>query len=123
VYDVNHCGPSLRQDPQIIRSAASSRQHLLAGLANLSGRSALPEQMLQALNGAWQASVAVDRDLARWAQDEASRGCAPANHADPNFQAANGPDNEATAGKTAFVSMWNPIATKYRLTTYQTGQL
>jgi hypothetical protein len=122
VDDVNHCGPSLRRDPQILRGAARSRQHLLADLANLSGRSALPEQMLQALSGAWQASVTVDQDLARWAQDEASQGCA-LNHADPNLQAANGPNNEATADKTAFVSMWNLIATKYGLTTYQTGQL
>jgi hypothetical protein len=123
VYDVNHCGPSLRRDPRIFRSAASSRQHLLRHLANLSGRSALPGQMLQALSGAWQASVTVDQDLARWAQDEASQGCAPKNYADPNLQAANGPDNQASADKTAFISMWNSIATKYRLTTYQTGQL
>jgi hypothetical protein len=123
VGDVNHCGPNLRQDPQIFRSAASSRQHLLMNLANLSGRSALPGQMLQELTSAWQASVTVDQDLARWAQDEASRGCAPNDHADPSFQAANGPDNEATAGKTAFVSMWSPIATKYGLTPYQTSQL
>jgi hypothetical protein len=123
VYDVNHCGPGLSQDPGIFRSAASSRQHLLKNLADLSGRSALPGQMIQALSSAWQASVTVDQDLARWAQDEASRGCTPNDHADPSFQAANGPDNEATAGKAAFASMWGPVATKYGLTAYQTGQL
>lgn len=123
VGDVNHCGPGLRQDPQIFRNAASSRQHLLTELANLPGRSALPQHMLQSLSGAWQASVMVDQDLARWAQDETSQGCALSNHADPNLLAANGPDNQATADKTAFVSAWDLIAATYGLTTYQTGQL
>jgi hypothetical protein len=123
VSDVNHCGPSLRQDPQIFRSAASSRRHLLTDLANLPGHSVLPQQLLQALTGAWQASVTVDQDLARWAQDEASQGCALNNHADPNLLAANGPDSQATADKTAFASIWNSIAVTYGLTTYQTGQL
>jgi hypothetical protein len=123
VVDVNHCGPSLRRDPQIFRGAASSRQRLLADLADLSGRSALPAHMLQALSGAWQASVTADQYLAQWAQDEASRRCVPDNYADPNLQAANGPDKTATADKTVFASMWSPIATKYGLTVYQTGQL
>ena len=33
------------------------------------------------------------------------------------------PDNEATQYKTAFATEWNPIATRYDLTTYQQGQL
>jgi hypothetical protein len=54
---------------------------------------------------------------------EASHGCRRNDQADPNLQAANGPDQQATEGKTAFVSMWNPIAAKYGLAPYQTSQL
>jgi hypothetical protein len=123
VVDVNHCGPALTRDSQTFRSAAHSRQLLLSQLADLPGRSALPGAMVRALSGAWQASIAADEDLARWAQDEASGGCAHTNHADPNLAASNGPDQQATADKTAFVSLWNAIAATYQLTTYQTGQL
>jgi hypothetical protein len=79
--------------------------------------------MIQALSSAWRASITVDQDLARWAQDEVTQGCKQGNQGDPNLQASNGPDQQATAGKTAFVSMWNPIAARYGLTSYQTSQL
>jgi hypothetical protein len=121
--DVNHCGPALGRDAQTFRGAVRSRQLLLRQLGTLPGRSALPGPMLQALSSAWRASITVDQDLARWAQDEASRGCRRNDQADPHLQAANGPDQQATEGKTAFVSMWNPIAAKYGLTQYQTSQL
>jgi hypothetical protein len=121
--DVNQCGPALGRDAQTFRGGARSRQLLLRQLATLPGRSALPGAMLQALSSAWRASITVDQDLARWAQDEASHGCRRNDQADPNLQAANGPDQQATEGKTAFVSTWNPIAAKYGLTPYQTSQL
>jgi hypothetical protein len=56
VNSINECGPTLSQDPQVLESAAASRQRLLSQLASLPGRSALPAQMLQALTGAWQAA-------------------------------------------------------------------
>jgi hypothetical protein len=123
VNNIGKCGPTLSQDPQVLESAAASRQRLLSQLASLSGRSALPAQMLQALTGAWQASATADRDFAQWAQDELSRGCAPKDWADPNYQAAAAPDAKATTGKKAFVKLWNPIAAQYRLTTYLWNQL
>jgi zinc-ribbon domain len=120
---VEQCTAALGQAPQVFQDVAASRQRLLQQLANLSGRSALPAPMLQALTGAWQASAAVDTDLGKWAQDEAARGCKPADHADANFQASGAPDSQATNDKTAFVSMWNAIATKYGLPRYRTSQL
>jgi hypothetical protein len=51
VNSINECGPTLSQDPQVLESAAASRQRLLSQLASLPGRSALPAQMLQALTG------------------------------------------------------------------------
>jgi hypothetical protein len=123
VNDVNACGPSLSQDVQTFQNAATSRQNLLTQLANMQDRAALPTAMLQALSSAWQASVQADQDFAQWAQDELSRGCVPNDHSDPNYQAASGPDSQATTGKEAFASSWDPIATQYGLPTYQWSQL
>jgi hypothetical protein len=123
VTDVSQCGPNLGQDSQIFQSAAASRQSLLSQLASLPGQSALSAQMIQDLNGAWQASAEADQDFAQWAQDEASQGCTSDDQSDQNYQAADTPDNEATVDKEAFVSLWNPIATSYGLPTYQWEQL
>jgi hypothetical protein len=123
VKSVGECGPTLSQDPQVLESAAASRQRLLSQLASLSGRSALSGQMLQALTGAWLASATADRDFAQWAQDELSQGCTQNDQADPNFRAAKAPDAQATTDKKAFVNLWNPIATQYGLTSYHWTQL
>jgi len=120
---VEDCTPALGQAPQVFQSSAASRERLLQRLATLPGRSALPAAMLQALTGAWQASAAVDTDLAKWAQDEAANGCKPHDHADANYQASNAPDVQATNDKAAFVGRWDTIAAKYGLTRYQTSQL
>lgn len=123
VSDVNQCGAALSQDAQAFDSAATSRQNLLSQLAGLPARTALPASMLQDLTRAWQASAAADQDLSQWAQDESAGACTPNDHADPHFQAAVGPDNQATSAKQAFVSQWNPIASEYGLANYQWDQL
>ena len=123
VSDVSNCGPGLSQDQQALESSAASRKQLLSQLTGLSGRSALPAQMLQDLTNAWEESVTADQDLAGWAQDESSEGCSQNDQADPNYAAATGPDNRAKADKIAFVGEWNPIAAQYGLTSYQWDQL
>jgi hypothetical protein len=123
VSDVNQCGPSLGRDSQVFQSAAASRQGLLSQLASFPGLSALSAQMLQDLTSAWQASAEADQDFAQWAQDEAAQGCTLGDQSDPGYQAAAVPDNEATADKEAFVSLWNPVAVNYGLPTYQWDQL
>jgi hypothetical protein len=123
VSDVNECGPTLNQDAQTFQTAATSRQQLLTQLGSLSGRSTLSPAMIQDLTGAWQASEEADQDFGKWAQDEVSQGCTQNNETDANFQAATGPDDQATIDKKAFVGLWNPVATQYSLTTYQWNQL
>jgi hypothetical protein len=123
VTDVSQCGPNLHQDPQTFQAAVASRQNLLSQLASLPARSALPANMLAALTSAWQNSVQADQYYAHWAQDEISNGCTSNNTSDPNAQAAAGPDAQATTGKKTFVTAWNPIAARYRLSTYQWNQL
>jgi hypothetical protein len=123
VSDVGSCGPDLSQDAQTFQNAAVSRQTLLSRLAALPDRSALPAPMLQALTGAWQASVSADQDFEQWAQDEVSQGCTQQDQSDPGLQAATGPDDQATIDKKAFAGWWNPIASQYGLSTYQWSQL
>ena len=83
----------------------------------------LSQQMLGDLANSWQASLNADDDFAAWAQDQVSGGCSPNNQSDPHFQAANGPDLQATANKRAFIRLWNPVAQTYGLTTYKQNEL
>ena len=122
VADVRGCGPSLHQDARAFASAASSRQRLLSRLRSLPGRSLLPAAMLHDLTVAWQASAQVDTDLAGWADDKIARGCHRNSRSDADLQASSVPESQANAGKKAFASLWNPVARRYGLTTYQPGQ-
>jgi len=122
VADVRGCGPSLRRDARTFTSAASSRQRLLSRLASLPGRSLLPAEMLQDLTGAWQASAQVDTDLARWADDTIASRCHRTSRSDAGLRASSVPESQATAGKQAFARLWNPVARRYGLTTYQRNQ-
>jgi hypothetical protein len=121
--DVDGCGPNLDSDAAVFTRAANSRRAMLARLASMPGRAALPPALLSDLANAWQASLAADQDLATWAGDEAAQGCVPDDTSDPGYQATATPDNEANQAKTAFVAQWNPLATNYGLTTYQQDQL
>ena len=120
--DVRGCGPSLRQDARTFASAASSRQRLLSRLGSLPGRSLLPAAMLPDLTGAWQASAQVDTDLAQWAEGKIAHGCHGNSRSDARLRASYVPEGQATAGKQAFASLWNPVARRYGLTTYQPNQ-
>jgi hypothetical protein len=121
--DVKGCGPDLSADAQVFENAAASRQQLISRLADLPFRSALPPQMLQELSGAWQASATADSDYAQWALDEGTGTCVPDDASDPNFQAASGPNEQATQDKLAFTRLWNQLADSYGLTRYGQGQL
>ncbi|MGH3122090.1 MAG: hypothetical protein ACRDND_13835 [Streptosporangiaceae bacterium] len=121
--DVRGCGPSLPQDARTFTGAASSRQHLLARLASLPGRSLLPAALLQNLTTAWQASAQVDTDLARWAADTMARRCHRNSRSDAGLRASYAPESQATTGKHAFAHLWNRVARQYGLTPYQPSQL
>jgi len=118
---VNHCTSAVGQAPAQFQEGATSRQRLLKQLASMPGRTLLPATMVRELTTAWQASATVDEDLSKWAQDEVSSSCH--THNDANLAAADGPDGTASSAKSAFVSQWNPLAARYGLTRYSTGQL
>jgi hypothetical protein len=121
--DVLQCGSDLDQDAQVFQNAASARQQLLSQLADLPSQSALSSAMIQDLSSAWQESAQVDSDYVQWAQDQVNNGCTTSSTYDPSYVAAEGPNNQATADKTAFASQWNPLAAQYGLTQYQQGDL
>jgi hypothetical protein len=120
--DVSACGASLSQDAQTFTAAAASHRRLLAELAAMPGTPVLAQPMMQALTSAWQASASADDDLAKWAQDQATNGCSTVN-SDPNFMAASAPNRQATASKTTFAQLWDPLAQSYGLATYSQGEL
>ena len=121
--DVASCGPNLHTDPAVFGKAVTSRQALLAKLAALPGRAALPATLVTDLTGAWQASIAADQAYAKWASDELAKTCVPNDTADPGYQATVTPDQQATTDKTQFAADWQPVAAKYGLTQYKPGQL
>ena len=122
VGNVEACGKGLSHDAQVFSTAASNRRTLLTKLAQLPGRSALSPAMISDLTDAWQASATVDADLAKWATDAAGH-CRKGNLNDPNYTATIPFDSKATNGKIAFVKLWNPLAKKNGLPTYQSAEL
>jgi hypothetical protein len=117
------CSPGFSQAETTFSTAASSRQALLAKLAALPDRSALPAAMLQDLTMAWQASGEADQDFANWTRDEISHGCSTNYRSDSSYRAAVGPDGQATRDKKAFAAPWTAIATEYGLPLYQYNQI
>jgi hypothetical protein len=79
--------------------------------------------MLQDLTAAWQASAEADQDFANWTQDEISHGCSTNYRSDPSYQAAKGPDHQATTYKRAFATLWTAIANEYGLPSYRYNQI
>jgi hypothetical protein len=120
--NVASCGKDLGQDAQIFNKAATNRRTLLTKLGQLPGRSALSAAMIADLTGGWQASATVDSDLAKWAS-AAARHCHKGNFKDPNLAAATPFDSQATNDKQAFAKLWNRLARKDGLSTYQVDQL
>lgn len=114
---------TLPADRKVFAKAAGNRRALVSKLHGLPDVSALNPAMIQALSQAWQASAQADSDYANWASS-LEHGCKPGKTAsNPNLKASYGPDGQATAGKQQFTKLWNPLAAKYSLRSYQPGQL
>jgi hypothetical protein len=120
--NVAACGKDLAKDAQIFSKAAANRRTLLTRLTQVPGRSALPAAMVSDLTAAWQASATVDADLAKWASAAAGH-CHKGNPKDPSLIAATPYDSQATNNKQAFAKLWNRLARKDDLTTYQVDEL
>jgi hypothetical protein len=119
-YNDGRACASLASDQSTFKRAAANRQALLNQLGSLQGANTLPSAMLSDLTNAWQVSIQADNDYAQWISDESTSGC---TQQDPSFQAAATPNSEATTDKSAFISLWNPIAAQYGLTQYNQSTL
>ena len=69
----------------------------------------------------WLADIHGAKAVA-WAKEQTDKTLAIVK-ADPNYQAAVTPNQQATQNKMAFAALWDPIATQYNLTAYQWNQL
>jgi hypothetical protein len=121
--NVEACGQNIAADEQVFSTAATNRRTLLTELGQLPDRTALTPAMITDLTNAWQASVTVDTDLTKWAQDEAANCNKATVKNDPNFKASIPVDSQATNFKTAFVALWNPVAAKDGLPPRKPGDI
>ena len=121
VTSVTEC-KGLTADAKTFTKAAANRQALLAKLAALPGRPALPATMLSELTGAWQASATVDTDRLVRAADGVT-GMQEEQLQGPELHRQIPYDSKATNDKTAFVKQWNGLARKYGFQSYSPSQI
>jgi hypothetical protein len=122
-YDnVLTCSKDLNTDVSTFTKSAANRRTLLAKLQSLPGRQTLPGAMLADLTSGWQASIAVDSDLAKWAKNAAGH-CHKGNQHDANLVAQQPYETQASVEKAAFVVLWNRLAKKDSLPTYTSSDI
>jgi hypothetical protein len=122
VSEVRNCS-SLPAATSQIRTVVSQRsteyRHASAlSLANLAGGAAVRSDLLAAL----RTSLDADQDYLAWARQQQGSGCTPAAQSGA-YSTAISADQQAGTAKAAFVQVWNPIATKYRLPQESPGDI
>ncbi|MCU1448798.1 MAG: hypothetical protein JWP02_968 [Acidimicrobiales bacterium] len=119
------CSLDPRQASATFGAAATARQSVLTSAAAVDV-TGLPEgpQLKGLLEQALQPSVEADQDFQTWAQQLTASGCTPGRTTqNSEFAAANDASGRATAGKTAFVGAWNPVAARYGLRQWAAGDI
>jgi hypothetical protein len=113
------CKPKLTTDKQTFFDTADNRRALLSALAKLPERDALPAALVSDLTSAWQQENDEYSLLGLWATD-AVRGCQTKTIKNDGYLVDSyGHGDQATTDLKKFVNLWDPIATKYSLSTYQ----
>jgi hypothetical protein len=125
VQEIGTCS-NLSSAQQDLRGAAEHRQTLLDQLGQMN-LSELPagEQLRAKLQGAWQSSAQSDRNYASWAGEAQNTSCSPGESAPhtPSYVAAQSTDQSASQEKSAFVALWNSVASSYGLPQRREGEL
>jgi hypothetical protein len=114
---VNHISQcqNVTADANVIAGIAASRTAEIGRLSSIDWV-ALPNglAMKADLTAALQHSRHADQDYQRWANGlEAS--CQPPAASGPSYTAAATASTQAIAAKTAFLSLWRPVAARYAL--------
>ncbi|MFH8368597.1 hypothetical protein [Streptomyces sp. NPDC018031] len=109
-----------------LRAAAGQRNGLVTRLSEISVDK-LPDhaKLTAALNKAWKSSAAADNHYAAWAdQVKGKKGCHKGKaRTTRQVGLAERASGEATKAKEEAATLWNGIASRYKLTQRQAGQL
>jgi eukaryotic-like serine/threonine-protein kinase len=121
---VRSCAQSPATGQAAIQRAIDAREHIVAQLQGLSP-AGLPHgaQLISALADAMRSSASADQSYQDWMADFAVAGspCGSDPTRNPDFAAGQEASAQATAGKAAFLRIWNPLAPRYGQRTYSAG--
>jgi len=116
INGVQQCSESPSSGEATLQRAIDTRQDILNALPSLSV-SGLPNgtQLVSTLTTTMQDSITADKDYQSWMKDFANQGspCGSDPSQDSNYAAALNVSGEATTAKSAFVAIWNPMASRY----------
>ncbi|OMI33353.1 hypothetical protein SPAR_41999, partial [Streptomyces sparsogenes DSM 40356] len=125
VGDIRSC-KNLSTAATNLRTAAGQRTDLVTRLGKISVDK-LPNhaELTSSLTKAWRSSATADNQYAAWAdQVGGKKGCHKGRaRTTPRVGAAERASGEATTAKKRAAELWNPIATKYGLTSHQATDL
>ncbi|MGY0060753.1 hypothetical protein ACWY4P_30125 [Streptomyces sp. LZ34] len=125
VEDIRSC-KNLSNAATNLRTAAGQRTDLVTRLGKISVDQ-LPNhaQLTSSLTKAWRSSATADNQYAAWAdQVGGKKGCHKGQaRRTGRVAAAERASGEATTSKKKASELWNPIATKYGLTSHQPTEL
>jgi hypothetical protein len=81
--------------------------------------------MVGLLTQALNTSISADRSYQAWMRDfeHAGAPCGTPQSQDSNYNAANDASQAASADKSSFLALWNPMAPTYGEPTYTEDQL
>ena len=113
---VQSCSESPANGEATLQQAISARQDILSHLPAL-WVSAVPNgaQLVSTLTQAMQDSITADKDYQSWMADSAGSGrpCGSDPSQDSSYAAGQRASAAATAAKSAFVAIWDPMAPRY----------
>ena len=116
INGVQGCTESPSSGEATLQQAIDTRQDILNALPTLSV-SGLPNgtQLVSTLTTMMQDSIAADKDYQAWMQDFANAGspCGSDPSQDSHYADAVNVSGAATTAKSAFVAIWNPMASRY----------
>lgn len=113
---MQNCSESPATGEATLQQAIKTRQDILNALPALS-MSGVPNgaQLVSKLATAMQDSITADKDYQGWMADFAGSGrpCGSDPSQDPSYAAGQNASGAATAAKSAFVAIWDPMAPRY----------
>lgn len=121
INGVESCSISPFAGESVLQQAAVTRQNIINGITAVP-LNGLPNgpQLITTLSRSLQDSIAADQDYINWMNDFATNGypCRSDPTQDYQYNAGQTASQQATADKSAFIALWNPMAATYGQMTY-----